>query len=64
MKAEKFYTKREAATERLHCSEITVHRLIKNGALGHYRIAGKVLIGDPHIEDYLKRAERKPKEAA
>lgn len=64
MQTEKLYTKREAADERLRCSEITVHRLIKAGLLAHYRIAGKVLIAEPHIEDYLRRVEQRPKEVA
>ncbi len=60
---EKRYTKREAAGV-LRCSEITIHRLIKSKRLGHYRVATRVFIGEGHIQDYLSRAERKPKERA
>jgi excisionase family DNA binding protein len=62
-KSEQMHTKREAAVL-LHCSEITVHRAIKEKRLGCYRIGSKVLVGQSHIEQFLKRCERKPKEAA
>ena len=58
---EKLFNKREAAGA-LRCSEITVHRLIKQKRLGCYRVASKVFIGEHHIQDYLEREERKPKE--
>lgn len=61
--AEKLYNKREAAGV-LRCSEITVHRLIRGKKLGCYRVASKVFIGEHHIQDYLAREERKPKEKA
>lgn len=60
---EKMYTKREAASL-LRCSEITVHRAIRDNRLGCYRIGVKVLIGQSHINTFLGRCERKPKEAA
>ena len=56
----KLYTKSEAA-EILHISEITVHRQIKAGKLGYYRLGSKVLISPRHIEDYLSRCERTPR---
>lgn len=60
---EKLYTKREAAAK-LRVSEITIHRLIKSKRLGHYRVAARVFVGEGHIQDYLSREERKPKERA
>ena len=57
------FSKREAAAL-LSCSEITVHRQIKSKRLGHFRIGSKVLIAREHINQFLQRCERKPKEAA
>jgi excisionase family DNA binding protein len=59
---ERTYTKREAAGV-LRCSEITIHRLIKAGKLGHYRVASRVFIGEHHIADFRSREERGPKAA-
>jgi hypothetical protein len=58
---EKLYTKREAAGV-LRVSEITIHRLIKSKRLGCFRVAARV--GEGHIQDYLSREERKPKDKA
>ncbi len=60
---ERRYTKREAAGV-LRVSEITIHRLIKAKTLGYYRVAARVFIGEGHIQDYLLRTERRPKEQA
>lgn len=59
---EKLYTKHEAA-EILHISPITVHRQIKAGKLGYYRLGSRVLISARHLEDYLARCERTPRTA-
>jgi len=48
----KLYTKEEAA-EILHVSPITVHRQIKAGKLGFYRLGARVLISPRHIDDFL-----------
>lgn len=56
----KLYTKEQAA-EILHISPITVHRQIKAGKLGFYRLGSRVLISPRHIDDYLTRCERPPK---
>ena len=56
----KLYTKEEAA-EILHVSAITVHRQIKAGKLGSYRLGSRVLISPRHIDDYLTRCERPPR---
>lgn len=61
--SEQMHTKKEAAAI-MHCSEITIHRAIKQKRLGCYRIGTKVLIGQSHIEQFLRKCERKPKEAA
>jgi hypothetical protein len=60
---ERLYTKRETAGV-LRVSEITVHRLLKSKRLGYYRVAARVFVGEGHIQDYLSREERKPKEKA
>jgi excisionase family DNA binding protein len=59
----RFYSKREAA-KFLGCSEITVHRLLKANQLGCFRIASKVQIGQNHLDDYLRRSEQRPMQAA
>lgn len=59
----KLYTKEEAA-EILHVSPITVHRQIKAGKLGFYRLGARVLISPRHIEDFLTRCERPPRKGA
>jgi excisionase family DNA binding protein len=56
----KLYTKEEAA-EILHVSPITIHRQIKAGKLGFYRLGSRVLISPRHIDDFLTRCERPPK---
>lgn len=60
---EKLFTKEEAA-EILHVSPITVHRQIKAGKLGFYRLGSRVLISPRHIEDFLSRCERPPRSRA
>lgn len=60
---ERLYTKEEAA-EILRVSAITVHRQVKARKLGYYRLGSRVLISRKHIEDYLARCERTPKQSA
>lgn len=61
--AEKLYTKKEAAAA-LRLSEITVHRAIKQKRLGAYRFGARVMVGQKHLDDFLRRSERKAKEIA
>ena len=57
---EKLYTKKEAAAA-LRLSEITVHRAIKAKQLGAYRFGARVMVGQSHLNDFLRRSERKVK---
>jgi excisionase family DNA binding protein len=59
-KGRQLYTKEEAA-ELLRVSPVTVHRHIKEGKLGSYRMGSRVLVSASHIEDYLARCERPPR---
>lgn len=61
--SEKLYTKREAAAA-LRLSEITVHRAIKSKRLGAYRFGARVLVGQSHLDDFMRRSERRPEVAA
>jgi excisionase family DNA binding protein len=45
------------------CSEMTVHRLIRDRKLGYYRLGSRVCISRKHVEDFLAGCERKPKTA-
>lgn len=58
---ERLYTKREAAGV-LRCSEITVHRLIRQERLGHFRVASRVFVGESHIQAFLAHSEHKPEQ--
>lgn len=60
---EKLYTKKEAAAA-LRLSEISIHRAIKQKRLGAYRFGARVMIGQSHLDDFLRRAERKAKVVA
>lgn len=60
---EKLYTKKEAAMA-LRLSEISIHRAIKQKRLGAYRFGARVMIGQSHLDDFLRRAERKAKVVA
>ena len=42
-------------------NRITLHRKRKAQQIGYYRIGNKVFYGQSHIEEFLKRCERKPK---
>lgn len=59
----KVFSKNEVA-ELLACSPMTVHRLIRDKKLGHYRIGSRVLISAQHLEAFLQRCERTPKTKA
>jgi excisionase family DNA binding protein len=45
----------------LNVSPTTVRREIKRGNLGSYRLAGRRLVGDSHLSDYLTRCEQRPR---
>jgi excisionase family DNA binding protein len=60
---ERLYTKKEAAAA-LRLSEISVHRALKNKQLGAYRFGARVKIGQSHLDEFLRRSERKAKEVA
>ena len=59
----KVFSKDEVA-ELLGCSPMTVHRLVRDKKLGHYRIGSPVMISDKHIDEFLARCERTPKTKA
>lgn len=59
----KLFSKDEVA-ELLGCSPMTVHRLVRDKKLGHYRIGSRVMISAKHIEEFLARYERTPKTKA
>lgn len=44
-------------------NRITLHRKRKAQLIGFYRIGNKVFYGQSHIEEFLKRCERKAKVA-
>lgn len=48
------------AARLLSVSATTVRREIKRRNLGSYRLAGRRLIGESHLSDYLARREQKP----
>jgi len=56
----KLFSKDEVA-KLLSCSAMTVHRLIRDKKLGHYRIGSRVLISTQHLEAFLARNERTPR---
>ena len=43
------------------CSPMTVHRLVRDKKLGHYRIGSRVMISERHVEEFLARCERTPR---
>jgi excisionase family DNA binding protein len=49
-----------AAAQLLSVSPTTVRREIKRRNLGSYLLAGRRLIGESHLTEYLARCERKP----
>jgi excisionase family DNA binding protein len=55
-------TKVEAA-KILRVAPITVHRAIKSGQLGAYRIGARVFTTRQFIDEFLQRNERKPEAA-
>ena len=59
----KVFSKGEVA-ELLRCSPMTVHRLVRDKKLGHYRVGARVLISAQHLEGFLARCERTPRTKA
>lgn len=62
MNAFETYSKREVA-KLIGCSEMSIHRLIRDKKLGYYRIGSRVFVSRRHIEEFLRRCERKPRTA-
>ena len=59
----KMFSKDEVA-ERLKLSPMTVHRLVRDKKLGHYRIGSRVMTSAKHVEEFLRRCERTPRTKA
>lgn len=59
----KVFSKGEVA-ELLRCSPMTVHRLVRDKKLGHYRIGSRVMISAQHLDAFLGRCERTPRSKA
>lgn len=59
----KVFSKGEVA-KLLRCSPMTVHRLVRDKKLGHYRIGSRVMISAQHLEAFLARCERTPRTKA
>lgn len=59
----KVFSKSEVA-ELLKCSPMTVHRLLRDKKLGHYRVGARVLISAQHLKMFLARCERAPRTKA
>ncbi|HKP45113.1 MAG TPA: helix-turn-helix domain-containing protein [Pyrinomonadaceae bacterium] len=59
----RLFSKGEIA-ELLGCSAMTVHRLIREKKLGHYRIGSRVMIPQKHLDAFLIKCERTPKTEA
>jgi excisionase family DNA binding protein len=49
------------AAEMLGLHPISVRRKIADESLGHFRFNEKILIGESHLKDFVKRSERKPR---
>lgn len=54
---EKKYTVSEAATF-LHISKSSLWRLIWNQRIGYYKISGRTILGESHLENYLSEVEQ------
>jgi excisionase family DNA binding protein len=55
--SERLFSKKDAAGF-LGIAEISVHRLLKAKKLGYYQVGARVLIGQRHIDAYLRSVER------
>ena len=53
---EKFYTVTTLAKE-LEISERTVHRLLADGQISHYRFGNRIKFSQKHLKDFLHNAE-------
>ena len=53
---EKFYTVTTIAQE-LEISKRTVHRLLADGQIGHYRFGNRIKFSETHLADFLKKSE-------
>ena len=56
-----YYTTRTLAVE-LEISTRTVEKLLAERQIGHYRVGGKVRIGQDDLEQYLKSTRVEPVE--
>ncbi len=59
---EKTYSVGEAA-KILKRHPLTVRRKIANRSLAHYRLGGKIEIGESHLKNYIAHSEVKTAEA-
>lgn len=51
------------AAQRLGISRPTLLRLRRRGAIGFFRVATRVLFSEEHLQDFLARVERRPKDS-
>ncbi len=58
---EKKFTVAEAA-EILSLHPASLRRKMADKSLGFYRFSTKILIGESHLEEFVERAESKPRE--
>ena len=59
--SEKKFTVAEAA-EILSLHPSSLRRKMAGNSLGFYRFSTKILIGESHLEDFVERAENKPRQ--
>lgn len=50
-----------SAAQLLQVSPVTIRREINRGNLGTYRMAGRLILGERHLLDYITRREQKPR---
>jgi excisionase family DNA binding protein len=48
---------------RLKCSRVTAYRLRRDGQLSHIKYGRSILYTEEHLEEFLKRKERKAAKA-
>ena len=53
---EKFYTV-ASLTQELEISERTIHRLLTEGQLSHYRFGNRIKISQKHVDEFLHKSE-------
>jgi excisionase family DNA binding protein len=55
----KYSVEESAAILGIH--PVSVRRIIAEGTMGAYRFRDRVLVGESHLEDYIRRCERNPR---